>query len=148
MPISQANDTILVTDGTQVHNLHKDIFYIPDPTLLFIGVPYFTATFTLFEFQAITAAAVLAGHASLPSEDDMRKEYREKLERKGTGKFFHSLKDKEVQYVDELMAWVNEGRRKAKLKPIEGHSQAWHDANISRLERLKELFGANKDSKD
>ena len=147
MPISQANDTILVTDGTQVHNLHKDIFYIPDPTLLFIGVPYFTATFTLFEFQAITAAAVLAGHASLPSEVDMRMEYREKLERKGTGKSFHSLKDKEVQYVDELMAWVNEGRRRAKLEPIEGHTQAWHEANISRLERMKELFGANRDSK-
>ena len=28
MPASKANDIILVTDGTQVHNLHKDIFYI------------------------------------------------------------------------------------------------------------------------
>lgn len=47
---SKASDTVLVTDGTQVHNLHKDIFYIPDPTLAFVGVPYYTATFTLFEF--------------------------------------------------------------------------------------------------
>ena len=71
----------------------------------------------------------------------MKKEHREKLERKGTGKFFHSLKDKEVQYVNELMAWVNEGRLKAGLKPIEGHTQVWHVANIARINRLKELFG-------
>lgn len=34
---ADADDTVLVTDGQQTHNLHKDIFYIPDPTLAFIG---------------------------------------------------------------------------------------------------------------
>lgn len=33
-----ADEKVLVTDGTQVHNLHKDIFYIPDPTLSFVGM--------------------------------------------------------------------------------------------------------------
>ena len=50
MDAASASDTVLVTDGTQIHNLHKDIFYIPDPSLAFVGVPYYTATFTLFEF--------------------------------------------------------------------------------------------------
>jgi hypothetical protein len=27
-PVDKADDTLLVTDGTQFHNLHKDIFYI------------------------------------------------------------------------------------------------------------------------
>jgi ACS family pantothenate transporter-like MFS transporter len=36
-PATETNGRMLVTDGTQLHNLHKDIFYIPDPSLLFIG---------------------------------------------------------------------------------------------------------------
>lgn len=69
-PVNKASDTVLATDGSQFHNLHKDIFYIPDPTLIFIGVPFFTATFTLFEFQAMAAAKVLSGKAILPSTRD------------------------------------------------------------------------------
>jgi ACS family pantothenate transporter-like MFS transporter len=131
---------MLVTDGTQLHNLHKDIFYIPDPTLLFIGVPYFTATFTLFEFQAITAAAVLSGLADLPSEDAMRKEYEERVERKGYGKMFHSLRGVEVEYVNELLEWVNPTAKERGGQAIEGHSQTWHAARAVLSERMKKMF--------
>ncbi len=31
---AEANDSILVTDGSQIHNLHKDIFYVSDFHLL------------------------------------------------------------------------------------------------------------------
>jgi hypothetical protein len=61
--IDQATpDTLVTAEGSQVHNLHKDIFYIPDPTLAFIGAPYHTATFSLFEFQAMALARVYAGY--------------------------------------------------------------------------------------
>lgn len=139
--VHEANDTVLVTNGTQIHNLHKDIFYIPDPTLLFIGVPYYNTTFTLFEFQAMVAAAVLSKRAVLPSEEMMRAEYRERVRSKGTGRAFHSLKDKEVEYVDELLQWVNGDGAKIGVEPIEGHTKAWHAANVDRLERLRTLFG-------
>ena len=140
-PIREANDTILVTDGTQVHNLHKDIFYIPDPSLLFIGIPFYTATFTLFEFQAMVAAAVLSGQAVLPAREDMRKEYDQKVRRKGTGRAFHSLKDKEVEYVDDLLSWVNRDRAKIGAEPLAGHTQAWHVARADHLERVRKIFG-------
>ncbi|KAH0336033.1 FAD/NAD(P)-binding domain-containing protein, partial [Aureobasidium melanogenum] len=71
---NQASETTLVTTGQVTHNLHKDIFYIPDPTLAFIGVPYHVATFSLFEFQAMAVAAIFAGSANLPSEKEMRKD--------------------------------------------------------------------------
>ncbi|OAL00080.1 FAD/NAD(P)-binding domain-containing protein, partial [Phaeosphaeriaceae sp. SRC1lsM3a] len=80
---TQADEQVLVTDGTQFHNLHKDIFYIPDPSLVFIGVPFYTATFTLFEFQAMVVAKVLSGQAKLPSVEGMREEYLEKVKAKG-----------------------------------------------------------------
>lgn len=139
-PVYKANDTVLVTDGTQVHNLHKDIFYIPDPTLIFIGIPYYTATFTLFEFQAMAAAAVLSNQAFLPFREVMRTEYQERVRKKGVGKSFHSLKDKEVEYADELVGWINRDRATVGAKPLEGHTQAWHIANADRLQKLRQMF--------
>ena len=55
-PAAEADEFVIATDGQQTHNLHKDIFYIPDPTLAFIGVPYHVATFSLFDFQAVALA--------------------------------------------------------------------------------------------
>ena len=140
-PIHQATPTILVTDGTQLHNLHKDIFYIPDPSLIFIGIPYFTATFTLFEFQAIAVAAVLSGRATLPPGEAMRAEYDRRVARKGTGKMFHSLKEEEVRYVDELVRWVNGDANGRGAELVEGHTREWHEANVERLERVRRIFG-------
>ena len=143
-PAEKANETILVTDGTQVHNLHKDIFYIPDPTLAFVGVPYYTATFTLFEFQAIVVANVFAGIAELPSNSDMRDEYTRKIKEKGSGKRFHSLKDVEEFYVLELLEWINAFREKHGLAAIEGHSDHWHVVKAAQRERVQLLLGAGR----
>lgn len=122
---------LLITDGTMTHNLHKDIFYIPDPTLSFIGVPFHCATFSLFEFQAIALAAVYAGRARLPTEDAMRAEYTERLRRKGTGRGFHSLLTEEVDYVRDLVGWVNTHNPGGEVV-VEGHTVSW----IEERERL------------
>ncbi|EAW12388.1 putative FAD dependent oxidoreductase [Aspergillus clavatus NRRL 1] len=145
---ADANNTVLVTDGTQVHNLHKDIFYIPDPTLVFVGVSYYTATFTLFEFQAIVVAAVFSGAAQLPSKEKMRAEYTGRIKAKGSGRAFHSLKDVEEHYVDDILNWVNRGRAAHGLPAIEGHTKTWHAAKEAQRERLKQLFatGNRRDS--
>lgn len=139
-PASGANDEVLVTDGTQFHNLHKDIFYIQDPSLVFIGVPFFTATFTLFEFQAMVVAKVFSGRAKLPLEEEMRKEYREKVKAKGYGKAFHSLKEKETDYVDELLAWVNEDLKAAGKSSLSGHSENWHVKRKELVERMRNMY--------
>ncbi|PVH85932.1 FAD/NAD(P)-binding domain-containing protein [Cadophora sp. DSE1049] len=120
-----ASDTVLVTDGSQIHNLHKDIFYIPDPTLAFVGIPFYTATFTLFEYQAIAVAAVFAGLAQTPSEADMRAEYVEKTKVRGYGRSFHSLMNAQVEYVNSLVEWVNSQAETTGGAKIQGHSPEW-----------------------
>jgi ACS family pantothenate transporter-like MFS transporter len=137
---TKASESVLVTDGSQFHNLHKDIFYIPDPSLLFVGVPYFTATFTLFEFQALVVAQVLGGRADLPDTNAMREEYRERVVQKGFGKPFHSLRGVEVEYVDELLSWVNKQGEARGAQRIEGHTELWHQARAEFNERLKQMF--------
>ncbi|KAH7140891.1 FAD dependent oxidoreductase [Dactylonectria macrodidyma] len=119
-----ADDRVLVSDGLQLHNLHQDIFYIPDPTLVFVGVPFYTATFSLFEFQAIAVAAFFSGRAKLPSEPEMRSEYKQRVEEKGYGKKFHSLWGADVEYAAALMEWVNQGRAPEEKKPS-GYSREW-----------------------
>lgn len=140
-PSDNASDTVLVTDGNQVHNLHKDIFYIPDPTLAFIGVPYYTATFTLFEFQAIVLAAVFSGIVKLPPRTSMRSEYENRLRIKGSGRGFHSLKDQEETYVKDILDWINSGRQKFGLPLVQGHTDYWIKAKEEQRERIKVLFG-------
>lgn len=144
----QADGSVLVTNGQQTHNLHRDIFYIPDPTLAFIGVPYHVATFTLFEFQAMAMASVFAGQTKLPPTMAMRKEYEERLERKGAGRTFHSLRgyNEEVDYVDDLVSMVNRGQNKV-TSPMQGHSKEWLMAYHRRRQRQKALFSTIRDSR-
>ncbi|KAI4717365.1 dimethylaniline monooxygenase [Aureobasidium sp. EXF-10727] len=138
----QASETTLVTTGQVTHNLHKDIFYIPDPTLAFIGVPYHVATFSLFEFQAMAVAAVFSGTATLPTKQQMRIEYEDRVRRKGVGRKLHSLKDDEgeIVYVREMIEIVNQG--KSKEDRVEGHTKEWFEAYARRLVRMKERRGS------
>ncbi|KAI9691082.1 MAG: hypothetical protein M1822_008702 [Bathelium mastoideum] len=135
------SDTVLVTDGTQMHNLHKDIFYIPDPSLAFVGVPYYTATFTLFEFQAIAVAAVFSGRAKLPGAASMRQEYGERLKQKGAGRQFHSLKGEgeEVAYASSLVDWVNQYNGYVEGELVVGHSDEWKQTKLIHLEKIRKL---------
>ena len=142
LPPSEADDRVLVTDGTMYHNLHEDIFYIPDPTLAFIGVPYYTATFSLFEFQAMVLAAVWAGHATLPPEREMRMLYEARVREKGVGRGFNSLKGKEVEYVDNLLKWINVEGSKMGRDVIEGHDKIWLSHYEVRMEKLKHRLAA------
>lgn len=137
-----ANDEVLSTDGQQTHNLHKDIWYIPDPTLAFVGTPYHVATFTLFEFQAMAIAAVFSGQIPLPRQQEMRKEYRDRIERKGAGRTFHSLK----AYGDEI-AYVTDLAEMAAASGVATsvHSKAWHEAYERRCVRMKALFSQIRD---
>jgi hypothetical protein len=135
-----ASDTVLVTDGNQIHNLHKDIFYIPDPTLTFVGVPFYTATFTLFEYQAIVVAAVISGRAWLPKEEEMREEYKKRVETKGYGRAFHSLRDQQVEYVTELLAWINGQAEITGAEKVEGYSERWLEEDKLKLQKMRKMF--------
>ena len=104
-------------------------------------MPYYTATFSLFEFQAIALAAAWSGKATLPGEGEMRAEYEERLKKKGSGKGFHSLRGEEVAYVNGLMEWINEGREEAGR--VEGHTKEWFVANEDRLKMLRERLGVD-----
>ncbi|KAF2963648.1 hypothetical protein GQX73_g9922 [Xylaria multiplex] len=121
-----ADERIVITeDGYTTHNLHKDIFYIPDPTLVFIGVSQLVSTFSLFDFQAKVMAKVLAGHVQLPDESVMKTEQRERKARFQPGDRFHALLLGEQGYITEVLTWVNANLTKVGLAPMEGMDAKW-----------------------
>lgn len=145
MKATEADDRILVTaEGDMVHNLLQDIFYIPDPTLAFVGVPYHVSTFSLFEFQAQVVARVFAGLARLPAQINMRVQYRERTATRKLGRDFHSLRPEgdELAYVKNLVAWMNSEAERVGAPPMLGHSDEFLKAYKEQRERLK-LLGLN-----
>ncbi|KAI1390839.1 FAD/NAD(P)-binding domain-containing protein [Hypoxylon trugodes] len=127
IPWEDADDKVLITsDGYITHNLHKDIFYIPDPSLVFIGVSHLVSTFSLFDFQAQVATKVLAGQARLPSKSVMREEHRERKAKFQPGDRFHSMYAAEDAYIEKVLDWVNGDLAKAGLDPLPGLDEEWH----------------------
>ncbi|EJT99010.1 FAD/NADP-binding domain-containing protein [Dacryopinax primogenitus] len=132
----QAPDRVLVTSGAGVSNLLRDVFYIPQPTLAFLGLSINTATFSFFEFQGLAITRVWQGWARLPDERGRRKEYERLVEAKGGGRFMHLMgHENEVAYVRETVDWLNADGARVGAPLIEGHSERW-------LEVKKSLFAA------
>lgn len=143
----EANNHILITkEGDMVHNLHKDIFYLEDPSLAFVGVPYHISTFSLFDFQAQVVARVFDGTVKLPAYQTMRAEYDERVCRRGLGRGFHSLRatGAEIRYVRDLVEMVNQGRTAA-TEPMIGHTETWLAAHRIQREQLAQRFGGSLD---
>ncbi|KAI1505632.1 hypothetical protein F5X99DRAFT_367270 [Biscogniauxia marginata] len=124
-----ADEKVLITsDGYTTHNLHRDIFYIPDPSLAFIGVSHLVSTFSLFDFQAKVLSKVFSGNVQLPSRSAMVKEHKERKARFTPGDKFHTIPSGEHLYIRDLLDWVNQDLEKAGLKPIEGMDADWQVA--------------------
>ncbi|KAK7981663.1 hypothetical protein PG988_003901 [Apiospora saccharicola] len=145
IPLDQAgHQTIITADGCVTHNLHKDIFYLPDPTLAFVGVPYHISTFSLFDFQAEVVARVFAGRATLPTEAAMRREYdgrRAKMTTKteNSSKEFHSLWGRETEYMDELLGWVNGDAALLGYEGMKGVDDRWRSRREEFAKKMKEI---------
>ncbi|KIW76916.1 hypothetical protein Z517_09360 [Fonsecaea pedrosoi CBS 271.37] len=122
---ANASREMLVTaEGDMVHNLWQDIFYIPNPTMAFVGTPLQVTTFYLFDFQAQVVARVFAGKAYLPAQDVMRKEYEDRLAYRGTGWDFYSLRKRgaEQDYVARLVEWMNKDAAVTGTEYMRGHT--------------------------
>ncbi|KAK2596558.1 hypothetical protein N8I77_013443 [Diaporthe amygdali] len=139
--VDDADEKIIITaDKCVTHNLHKDIFYMPDPTLTFVGVPYYTSTFSMFDFQAEVVARVYAGLATLPPQEVMRNEYAARKAKGDKGKAFHSLIQNQVPYMNEILAWVNEGVEQRGIDKMKGVDEDWYRGYEEFKEKSRRLI--------
>jgi thioredoxin reductase len=147
MPLQDADEQVIITaDCRAVHNLHEDIFYIPDPTLAFIGVTHFASTFSLYDFQAQILASVFAGRVRLPSKTAMEVEQKRRKSRILPGTFLNSIFLLDDFVIRRLLEWVNRDLVAAGLDPLQGPDPKWWDEFSMLRENAWPLLGKVQDN--
>lgn len=100
-------NSVLSVGGDLVHELHKQMFYIPDPSLVFLVLPKNIVPMPLAESQAAVLSRVYSGKMKLPDRETMTTEYFQELKNKG--KEFHNLKfPADAEYCQMLQQWIEE----------------------------------------
>lgn len=98
----------IVTDGAAIHDIYRQIFYIHDPSLAFIGLPKYVVPMPLAESQAAVMARVWNGRLSLPDKSQMLHQYEEELSKKGSYLQFHGLQfPADAEYCRSLQNWID-----------------------------------------
>ena len=69
----------------------------------------------------------------------MRAEYNERLGRKGPGRSFHSLMMEEVDYVRDLVEWINSDDPRGLV--VEGHTVSWIEERNKLEGMVRKLAG-------
>jgi hypothetical protein len=142
---------IVEVRNNRVPGLYQHVVYQKDPTLLFVGAVGAGLTFKIFEWQAVLAARVLSGRATLPSLEEQQHWEQELIRKKGDGPAFTVVFPEFESYfetVRELAGNPGKGQPGRKLPSFEqswlvsfmaGHEirKAWWKAENSR-ERQKD----------
>ncbi|KAI4592671.1 hypothetical protein KJ359_010573 [Pestalotiopsis sp. 9143b] len=145
--LEDADDTVITTaDGRTVHNLHEDIFYIPDPSLAFIGVSHFASTFSLYDFQAQVLAEVFAGRVKLPLAAVMKADQRHRKCRLLPGTNLNSIFLLDDFVIRRLMRWANQDLIPGGWEPLTGPDPAWWAAFKEERENSRPLLKELQDN--
>jgi thioredoxin reductase len=147
IPLQDADEKVIITaDCRTIHNLHEDIFYIPDPTLAFIGVTHFASTFSLYDFQAQVLASVFAGRVRLPSKTAMEVEQKRRKSQVLPGTFLNSIFLLDDFVIRRLLEWVNRDLVAGGLNPLQGPDPNWWDEFSVLRENAWPLLGKVQDN--
>lgn len=93
----------IITDGMNLRYLYKQLFYIPDPSLIMAGLPKSIIPFPFAEAQGQYVARILSGRLQLPSTAEMLADYQKDIDLRGNGSGFHVMGNlKDAEYCNEM----------------------------------------------
>lgn len=93
----------VITNGTHLRHLYKQLFYIPDTSLILAGLPKSIIPFPFAEAQGQYVARILSGRLQLPSVEEMNAEYENEIKLRGDGSGFHVMGHlKDAEYCNEM----------------------------------------------
>ena len=126
------------TTGERVEHLYQHIFYIPNPTLAFIGLPSKIIPFRTFEGQAAVIARVWSNRLSLPSVAEMQKWEKSVIKERGRGKGFHVLPfPRDFEYHNEAREGGDGKEGRGKVPPKWDEKETW---TRERFPAIKKAF--------
>jgi hypothetical protein len=125
--------------NNRVPRLYQHIVWNDDPTLLFIGAVSAGLTFKVFEWQAVLAARLLAGRASLPPLNERLAWEEERIRRTGDGTKFTLIFPDFEQYFEDLRRVAGPGD-KNRGRQLPAFDQTWVDRFLAGHERRKRMW--------
>ncbi|KAJ5893254.1 dimethylaniline monooxygenase [Penicillium taxi] len=122
----------------RIPGIFGHVFKIDDPSLAFIGMVTGGFGIRIFEWQAVAAARVLAGHAKLPSRQEMETWESDRLEER-EGSPFWTLMPEFERYFEELRSIAGEPALGTTGRVLPQYEPEWEESFQSfvqhRIER-------------
>ncbi|OKO97262.1 Thiol-specific monooxygenase [Penicillium subrubescens] len=128
------------TRNNRVPDLYQHVFYRHDPTLTFVGAVGAGLTFKVFEWQAVAAARVLAGRATLPSAEEQETWETGRIALRGDGPAFTVINPEFKAYFEGLRELAGEPHEGGQGRPLPPFDQKWVDDFNAGHERRKQMW--------
>ncbi|KAF2661219.1 FAD/NAD(P)-binding domain-containing protein [Lophiostoma macrostomum CBS 122681] len=97
----------LISNGRGVEQIYQHMFYAPNPTLSFVGLPRIVS-FSVCEAQAAVIARVYSGRLKLSSIETMQQWNRDMIITRGDAHKTHTFRHPDdVIYVNSLISWAS-----------------------------------------
>lgn len=146
-----ADETVIITaDAKMVHNLHEDIFYIPDPSLAFVGITHFASEFSIQDLKAQVLAAVWARRVRLPPPAAMRAEQARRKRQlqadRGPPRALNGIYLLDDFVIWRLLEWANRHLADGGFDPIPGPDAEWWTAFRAESEKARSAMGPLQDA--
>ncbi|GAB7348021.1 hypothetical protein MBLNU459_g6061t1 [Dothideomycetes sp. NU459] len=125
--------------NNRVPGVYQHVVYQNDPTLLFVGAVGAGLTFKIFEWQAVLAARLLAGRASLPPLEEQQKWEADRVAKKGDKPAFTTIYPDFEEYFETVrdMAGLGDEKTSRQLPP---YNREWFDLFMQGHERRKAMW--------
>jgi hypothetical protein len=123
--------------NNRVPGLYQQVVYQKDPSLLFIGAVGAGLTFKVFEWQAVLAARILAGRATLPAIEEQQRWEQDRMAKKGDGAAFSMIFPDFEDYFETLRRLAGDDGPGRKLPRFE---KMWFDVFMAGHELRKKWW--------
>ncbi|KAK1580208.1 uncharacterized protein LY79DRAFT_671939 [Colletotrichum navitas] len=125
--------------NNRVTGLYQHVVYHRDPTLVFVGAVAAGLTFKIFEWQAVLAARVLAGRASLPPAEEQAKWEADQVAEKGDNIKFSLVYPHFEEYFETVRALAGEPENGVG-RALPPYDPSWLQVFFDGLELRKRMW--------
>ncbi|KAJ4983890.1 dimethylaniline monooxygenase (n-oxide forming) [Stagonosporopsis vannaccii] len=126
--------------NNRVPGLYQHVVYQADPTLLFVGAVGAGLTFKIFEWQAVLAARLLAGRASLPPLEEQQRWERDRIAKKGDGPGFTLVFPDFEEYFETVRKLAGEPAPSQPGRRLPPYDKRWFEVFMAGHERRKQWW--------
>ncbi|KAH7071063.1 hypothetical protein FB567DRAFT_214202 [Paraphoma chrysanthemicola] len=126
--------------NNRVPGLYQHVVYQKDPSLVFVGAVAAGLTFRVFEWQAVLAARVLAGRASLPPLEEQQKWEEDRIAKRGDGVPFTLVFPDFEDYFETLRRLAGEPGPGQPGRRLPRFDKKWLEAFMAGHERRKKWW--------